>query len=207
MKLTLPRRIVVWALAVAALTLSAAQAQENRWTESYRLESLGKYAEAQKAVESLATQIPADEFATLRTAWLLYLQGRYGEAEQRYLAALAANPRSLEARGGVMLPRMAQYRWVEAIAAGQEALAESAWDYTAHTRIMACEEAMSQWDSLAKHAAELAARYPTDATPRVYWARAEAARRNIAHAKVLYYQVLERVPGHAEAGKFIKNNP
>lgn len=199
----LPRILAGLALGLA---LPVALAQENRWSESYRLEALGKYAEAQAAIESLASQAPANEFALVRSAWLAYLQGKYAEAEKRYQSAQAANPRSLDARLGLMLPRMAQYRWLDAIAAGREILAESAWDYTAHTRIMACEEAMSRWDDLAKHAAEVAGRYPSDATVLVYWARAEAARRNTARAKALYLQVLERVPGHIEAGKFLKFN-
>lgn len=205
MKSTFPLRAFAGILAACAIALPA-RAQFDYWSESYRLEALGKYAEAQGALESQATRAPANEFAILRTAWLLYLQGKYAEAEKRYLNALAANPQSVEARLGVMLPRMAQYRWMDAIAAGREVLSESGWDYTAHVRIMICEEAMSRWDDLAKHAGEVAARYPTDATVLVYWARAEAARRNVPRAKALYTQVMERVPGHIEADKFLKNN-
>jgi hypothetical protein len=86
-------------------------------------------------------------------------------------------------------------------------LSESQWNYTAHVRIMIGEEALSRWEDLAKHAAEVSARYPTDATILVYWARAEAALKHTRKARELYAQVLERVPGHIEASTYIRNVP
>ena len=182
----------------------AAQAQTDAWAASYRLESTGQYAEAQAQIAALAAKQPANEFAVIRSAWLAYLQGKYGEAETSYLKARQLNPRSVEALLGLMLPQMAQYRWLDAIETGRKVLAENAWDYTAHVRIMACEEALSRWDALAKHAAELSTRFPADATALVYWARAESALRNTSKARQLYTQVLERFPSHAEAARYLK---
>ena len=182
-----------------------ARAQANPWYDSYQLEYLGKYAEAQAKIEPQATQ--RNEFALIRSAWLLYLQGKYADSAARYRAAAELNPRSTEAPLGAMLPLMAEYRWAEAIESGRKVLADNPWDYTTHVRLMVCEEALSRWDDLARHAAEVSQRYPTDATVMVYWARAESALRNIPRAKQLYAQVMERVPYHIEATKFLKNNP
>lgn len=192
------------ALAAGLAIALASNAQADSWSESYRLEALGRYAEAQAQIAPLSTRQPAHEFAVIRAAWLTYLQGRYPEAETLYQRALSVNPRSIEASLGVMLPQMAQYRWADAIKTGRKLLSDSPWDYTAHVRIMICEEAMSRWDDLARHAAEVSLRYPTDATILVYWARAESALRNVRRARELYTQVTERVPGHAEAGKYLK---
>jgi len=197
-------------LAIAmALLLTAARlgAQPDPWSESYRLEYLGKHADALALIEPFANRQPVNEFAIMRTAWLLHLQGRYAEAEKRYLRAAEVNPRSLEAKLGVMLPQMALYRWNDAIQSGRKVLAESQWNYTAHVRIMISEEALSRWEDLSKHASEVSARYPTDATVLVYWARAEAALKRTRKAKELYAQVLERVPGHIEASTYLKNVP
>ena len=46
------------------------------------------------------------------------LQGKYAEAEKRYLRAAEVNPRSIEAKLGLMLPQMALYRWNDAIQSG-----------------------------------------------------------------------------------------
>lgn len=195
-------------VALAALFLApAASAQQDPWSESYRLEYLGKYADALALIEPFANRQPVNEFAIMRSAWLLHLQGRYAEAEKRYLRAAEVNPRSLEARLGVMLPLMALYRWNDAIQSGKKVLSESPWNYTAHVRIMISEEALSRWEDLSKHAAEVSARYPTDATVLVYWARAEAALKRTRKAKEIFAQVLERVPGHIEASSYIKNVP
>lgn len=190
-----------------ALATPMAGAQQDPWTESYRYEYIGKYAEALALIEPFATRQPINEFAIMRSAWLLHLQGKYAEAEKRYQRAAEVNPRSIEARLGIMLPQMALYRWNDAIQTGRKVLADSPWNYTAHLRIMICEEALSRWEDLSKHAAEVSARFPTDATLLVYWARAEAALKRTRKAKELYAQVLERVPGHIEAGNYIKNNP
>lgn len=196
------------ALALALLLSAAgAGAQPDPWSESYRLEYLGKYADALALIEPIANRQPVNEFAIMRSAWLLHLQGRYAEAEKRYQRAAEVNPRSIEARLGVMLPQMALYRWNDAIQSGRKVLAESQWNYTAHVRIMIGEEALSRWEDLSKHAAEVSARYPTDATLLVYWARAEAALKRTRKARELYAQVLERVPGHIEASTYIKNVP
>ena len=184
-----------------------AQSQQDPWAESYRLEVTGKYAEAHAVIEVLATKQPAHEFATLRSAWLLYLQGKFVEAERRYLRAAEINPRSIEPWLGAMLPQMAQYRWADAIKSGQKALETNPWDYTAHVRLMACEEALSRWSDLATRAAALAARYPSDATALVYAARAAAAQRDMRKARGNYAQVLERFPEHVEAKKFMSSNP
>ena len=195
-------KIVLLGCASAAIGMAHAQAES--WSASYRLESLGQYAEAQAEISGIVARESANEFAIIRSAWLAYLQGKHAGAEALYLKALQLNPRSVEASLGLMLPRMAQYRWVAAIESGRKVLAENAWDYTAHVRIMVCEEAMSRWEELSRHAAELSARYPADATVLVYWARAESALRNTRKARQLYAQVLERFPQHAEAAGYLK---
>lgn len=186
-----------------ALVASGALAQTDPWAESYRLEAAGKYADAQALIEPLATRQPPNEFAALRVGWLLYLQARHAESEKQYRRAADAYPRSLEARLGLMLPLMAQSKWQDAIRAGREVLAASPWQYTAHARLMVCEEATSRWDDLAKRGAEVSARYPSDANALVYWARAESALGNSHKARTLFQQVLERIPGHTEATRYL----
>ena len=201
---SIERRCLVLTAALLVAATAQAQTQTEAWSASYRLESAGQYAEAQAQIAEMATRQPANELAVIRSAWLSHLQGKYAEAETLYLKARQVNPRSMEALLGLMLPRMAQLRWLDAIETGRKALAENAWDYNAHVRIMVCEEALSRWDALAKHAAEVSVRFPADATSLVYWARAESALRNTRRARQLYGQVLERFPNHAEANKYIK---
>lgn len=195
--------------AFALLTSGSAAAQNNVsvWQESYMLESAGKYAQASAFMDSVLRESPTHEFALMRHAWLNYLQGKYNDALRDYNHILFVNPQSLEARLGLTLPLMAQQRWREAAIEAHKVIAVSEWDYTAHMRMLVCEEAERKWDELAHHATELALRYPSDASVLVYLARAEAWRGNIRNAKAAYIKVLTRVPAHVEALAYLKNNP
>ena len=99
-------------LAGALALAQSAAGQSEPWAASYRLESLGQYAEAQAEVGKVLAAQPGHEFALIRSAWLAYLQGRYAESEGLYLKAAQRNARMVEASQGLMLPLMAQYRWV-----------------------------------------------------------------------------------------------
>jgi tetratricopeptide (TPR) repeat protein len=182
----------------AALPASAADPQvAEAFANSYRLEGRKQYVEAAKPMEALASK--GNEFAQLRLAWLAYLQAKYDDSERIYAAVIERKPTALEPRLGRMLPLMAAKRWDDAIAEGQAALVQSAWDYTAHVRLLACEEALGQWDAVETHAANLAAVFPSDATALVYLARAKAIKGDKAAAREAYDQVLERAPANAEA--------
>lgn len=196
-------------IGVAALLLMAAAsawADESPWQKSYRLEAAGKYVEASAALDGANGNTDAD-LALMRRGWLAYLQGRYNEAVDFYGRAIGKNPKSLEARNGVTLPLLAQQRWREAASHARQAIAESAWDYTAHLRLMVAEEGQRDWKTLAEHAEKVAEHYPSDATALVYLARAHAWMGNTRAAKEAYGRVLNRVPGHIEATGYRSGNP
>lgn len=181
----------------------AVLAVDDAWMRSYSLEANGQYIEAAKTIEKFLKQIPDNEFAELRSGWLYYLAGNYTRSITHYQTALKLNNLSLEARLGLTLPLMAQGRWREAAIENNEVIKVSKWNYYAHIRLMACEEALKQWDELLKHTQEVHSRYPADATILVYSARAYKQAGNTAKAKQMYDEVLVRVPGHIEASRFM----
>lgn len=195
-------------MAVLFLMVAASSvwADESPWQKSYRLEAAGKYAEASAALDSTDGSVDAD-FTLMRRGWLSYLQKRYNESVDFYGRAISKNPKSLEARNGITLPLLAQQRWREAASHARQVIAESAWDYIAHQRLMVAEEGQRDWKTLAEHAARVAERYPADATALVYLARAHAWREETNAAKRAYGRVLIRVPGHIEATSYSVGNP
>jgi len=174
---------------------------DDSWTRSYALESSGQYIDAAKSIEKFLKQIPSNEFAEMRSGWLYYLAGNYSRSIKHYQTAIKINNQSIEARLGLTLPLMAQARWREAANESQSVIKQSKWNYYAHIRLMACEEALKQWDTLLKHANEAKIRYPGDATILVYLARAYKQTMNKSKMKDTYNQVLIRVPGHIEASR------
>lgn len=191
-------------LAVCSLLLGHGIAYaQSPWAESYRLEADGAYEAAIAALAAVIDADPSHEFAIMRRAWLEYLNGDYNAAIRDYRRARELNPESLEALLGLALPLLAQRRWREAAATAEQGLAVAPWNYYAHIRLMAAEEGLQRWQTLAEHAAAAAARFPSDATILVYLARAEAARGNVAAASRAYSQVLERFPEHEEAAAYL----
>ena len=180
----------------------AAAGPAEAFASSYRLEAKKQYVEAGQSIEALAAA--GNELAQLRLAWLSYLQGKYEPAERAYAAIIERSPNAIEPRLGRMLPLMAAKRWDDAISEGQMVLNQSAWDYTAHVRLLACEEAKGEWDLVEKRATQLAANFPTDPTALVYIGRAKAFKGDKVAAREAYLQVLERVPGNAEAAAQLK---
>lgn len=184
---------------------ATAAAEDSFWSESYRQEALGKYADAMDSINTWLKMHPKHEFGIMRRGWLNYLQGKYNASIKDYRSAISLNDKSLEARLGVMLPLMAQNKWREALVYGQQIIAIAPWNYYAHVRLLRCEEALEQWSTLANHAHQVFLRYPSDATIIVYIARAHDKLGNTKSAIKAYEDVLERVPGHVEASQYISS--
>ena len=178
----------------------------HRFQLNYEGEAEGNFDAAIRALEPIVEANPNHEFAALRMGWLEYLRGDYNESARSYHHALDLNESSLEARLGLLLPLLAQQRWREAAAEAQRVLEIAPWNYYAHVRLMVAEEGQRQWQTLARHAREVGARYPSDATILVYLARAEARQGNLDAALAAYEQVLERFPTHEEASAFVAQN-
>ncbi|MDQ6954835.1 MAG: hypothetical protein Q9M20_05270 [Mariprofundaceae bacterium] len=195
--------LVLLAFAIPA----SAKTLNDTWMSSYTLEANGEYEKAAAVIQPYLDSGELSEFATLRYAWLNYLQGNFNDAVRSYKQAMAQNKRSIDAKLGITLPLMAQQRWRESMRYLKQTLAEAPLNYTAHTRLMVCEEGLRQWETLEKHASTVSAYYPTDATALVYLARSYAWQGKDLLAKSVYRKVLVRIPAHVEALQFIKNNP
>lgn len=197
-------RFLIAAMATAVCCLAArVAAAQDPWQDSYTAEAAFDYRRAIEALGPVLAESPDHEFALMRRGWLHYLEGQAGESIRDYRRAIELNDRSLEARLGIMLPLLAQQRWREASAYGQDVLAVAPWNYYAHVRLLVAEEGLRQWGAVVERARALAARYPSDATAYVYLARALAAQGRRDEAADAYRRVLERLPSNAEALQFL----
>jgi len=180
---------------------------KNDWMGSYTMEASGEYEKAAALLLPYMGVGERSEFATLRYAWLNYLQGNFNDAARSYKKAMQQNPRSIDAKLGITLPLIAQQRWREAMGYINQVLAQAPLNYTAHSRLLMCEEGLRKWQKLEKHARTVSAFYPTDANALVYLARSYAWQGKVLLAKSVYNKVLIRIPSHLEALKYINNNP
>ena len=191
--------IFIFSITYNAISL----AQDNPWSQSYKLETQKKYNDAAKLILPFADKSKKSEYALLRLGWLNYLAGNYNKSIKWYQEASDLNAKSIDARLGIMLPLMAQLRWREAQNYAEQVLTVAPWQYYAHVRLMACEAAQQEWDKLEKHATSVSQHYPTDADSLVFLARAEAKLGKIAEAKSNYQKVLQMYPDHLEALKYL----
>ncbi len=171
------------------------------WSDSYKLESQKQYAQA---AQVLAPLVQTQELAQLRVAYLAYLQGKYDESIAGYTKASQMNAFSLDAPLGMTLPLLAQGRFEDAALQARAVLAKCAWNYTAHVRLLACEEGLRNWSAMVTHARMLVLRYPSDAALWVYLGRAEARLGSKDQAIQSYQRVLQLYPAHAEALAYLQ---
>ncbi|WP_455220631.1 tetratricopeptide repeat protein [Kaarinaea lacus] len=198
--------ITVLGIVSLTILLNTALAEIDPWTESYRLEGLYQYEAANNALNSVASKDPKNELLLLRRGWLEYLAGNHSKSIEYYKKAANANSQSLEAQLGMMLPLMAQQRWREAMLNANKVLEAAPWNYHAHIRLMSCEQALKQWSTLEKHAQQVAARYPTDASVWVFLGRARHHLGNKDSARNAYEKVLQLVPENFEASQYVARN-
>jgi len=201
------RTMLFICLLLSSVSTAIAKDSNSDWMNSYSLEASGDYEKAAALLLPYMHEGERSEFATLRYAWLNYLQGNFNDAARYYKKAMAQNPRSIDAKLGLTLPLMAQQRWREAARYAHQILNTAPFNYAAHIRLMACQEGLRQWPDLEKHAANLSASYPTDSSSLVYLARAYAWQGKTLLAKSIYQKVLMRIPAHIEALQYVKQNP
>ena len=187
-------------LSVTFFVCLPAHANDEAWTESYRLEQVFQYDAAINALKAISSN---SELVLLRRGWLNYQKGSHSSAINHYQKAIAKNPDSLDARLGVMLPLLSQQRWREAAKHANKVLAVAPWNIHAHLRLMKCEQQLKQWKELEKHASAVYKRYPSDASVLVFLARAQLKQGNSAAARKTYAKVLELYPDNFEAKQYV----
>ena len=183
------------------ISISSAVAEVNPWKESYRLEQVFQYDAAIRVLKNISSD---NELVTLRRGWLNYSKGTHSKSIEYYKKAIKINNNSLDARLGIILPLLEQQRWREAASNANKVIEIAPWNYYAHVRLMLTEEALKQWDKLAKHSSAVHQRYPSDATVLVYMARANHKLDNKQKAKNFYQKVIELIPDHFEAKQYTK---
>lgn len=199
------KKYILLSFLIAFFTQTAL-AGETAWQKSYNFEAKGKYQKATSAIEPLTRKGNNKEFAWLRLGWLNYLQANYNDAKEAYRQALRINPKSLDARLGLVKPLLAQQRWREAELQIKKVLQKAPLNLSANLVLMAIHQHNKDWKALQDLAYKLLRYYPGSADSWVYLARAYAWQKQVKLAKQSYQRVLAIFPKNLEAEYYLSHN-
>lgn len=192
------------AVLAAALGCGVAQAgadggAADQFQRSYESEAAGKVQDAIAALDALPQPQQTGYVAQLRRGWLLYKLGKHAEAIEAYARAIAQEPRSVEARVGVLLPAMALRRWSDVEIGAKEAVRLDPGNYLANLRLAFAVYNLGRYAESAAVYKRLSEGYPSDVEVRsgLGWALLKSGKA--AEAATEFRAVLEVAPKNALA--------
>ena len=148
--------------AAADIDMEAAQVLQ----QSYDRESQGKLADSLTTLDTLPSARQSTYIAQLRRGWLLYRLGRYAESVEAYGRAIAAAPKSIEPRLGILLPQQALRRFSDVEAQAKAALTIDPQNYLATLRLAFALYNQNRFADATALYAHLKELYPSDVDVR-----------------------------------------
>lgn len=175
--------------------VDAAQALQ----QSYDREGAGKLAESLSSLDSLPPARQGTYMAQLRRGWLLYRLGRYADAIESYQRAIAAAPKAIEPRVGVLLPQQALRRYSDIETQAKAVLAIEPHNYLATLRLAFAYYSSGRYAEAVGLYAALKDLYPSDADVRsgLGWSLLKSGRSSEATRELR--ELLSIHPRHALA--------
>lgn len=169
------------------------------WKASYTAESAGQF----QAALSALTELPAPQrdgyFASFRRGWLLYRLNQHAESVAAYKLAAVAEPASIEARVGLLLPLMALTRWNDVAALAEDVLKRDPENYLALQRLAFAKFSSEHFPEAEVVYRRLVEHYPSDIEMRAAlgWVCLRMGKQK--EAVGLFKQVLEISSEHVSA--------
>lgn len=195
-RVTLAVAALAWTVAGPAMGRAAAVSQ--LYQASYDLEAMQDYAGALSRMDDIGDQ-GEDYVYHLRRGWLLYLLGRHGDSAVAYQAAIGAQPGSVEARQGLVLPLMSLKQWPDAQAVCVELLQISPEDYRGNSRLAYILYSMGRYGESAELYRKVLVHYPSDVEMQAGLGWAQLKQGDAMAARKTFSAVLRLAPSHVSA--------
>ncbi|MBL6944638.1 MAG: tetratricopeptide repeat protein [Bacteroidales bacterium] len=170
---------------------------QKAFSESYKLEQDGEYAEAINVLKDVYNQ---DSYEiNLRLGWLHYLSGLFNESTPYYQRCIQLIPLSIEARFGIVNPAAAMGNWTQVENTYNDILAMDSENYTANYRLGLIYYGKGDYKTAAKYFEKLLNHYPFDYDSIIMSAWTYFKMGEMRKAKVLFNKALLNQPNNKSA--------
>ncbi len=132
------------------------------YQDAYRLQAEGEWEASADILKEVLTSEPRAYEANLRLGWLSYWLGEHEHSLKFYSVAAQVAPRATEPQLGLMLPLLAQRRFVEVEQRGYRILKDDPYNYYANLRLTAALLGAGKFGLARGYAEKMLARYPAD---------------------------------------------
>ncbi|HET6339015.1 MAG TPA: tetratricopeptide repeat protein [Polyangiales bacterium] len=169
------------------------------WKASYVAEAAGQFQAAVQALTALPSPQRDGYLASFRRGWLLYRLNQHTESVAAYKLAAMAEPASIEARLGLLLPLMALTRWNDVAVLAEDVLKRDPENYLALQRLAFAKFSSEHFPEAEVVYRRLVEHYPSDVEMRAAlgWVCFRMGKQQ--EATTLFKQVLELASEHVSA--------
>lgn len=179
----------------------AQQSADVAFSKSYAFEYETQYS---KAINSL-TELHSDSYQiNLRLGWLYYLSKDYVRSEQCYRKAVSAEPSSIEARFGLVLPISTVGNWNSVLLVYLEIVKLDPNNSIANYRLASIYNTRKDYLNATTFVSRVLKLYPFDYDSNLLFGKILMAQAKNPEAKLHFSKALEYNPQSEEAKTALK---
>ena len=175
----------------------AQNGKSEAFSKSYIFESNKNYKAAITALEAIYSD--ASYPVNLRLGWLHYLDGNYRQSRIYYQKAIQTEPKSVEARLGIVLPLSAEDNWKEVVLVYKKILEIDPGNSLVNYRLALIYYNRKEFEKAVPHIKKVTAMYSFDYDSQLLLAKIEVSRGNIMEAQKALGICLQYSPSSKEA--------
>jgi tetratricopeptide (TPR) repeat protein len=172
----------------------------SHFNASLAFEKQGKYADALKEMEAIASEGKDNYAVNVRLGWLYYENRQYDSSENYYRQAITlSGQKSVEAMLGMTLPLAAKQDWKEVESTYRKLLAVDPQNYTANLRLGQIYLNQGDYARAATNLGSVLDHYPADYEAVLSSAWNDYSLGKTADARKLFERTLMLSPGDTSA--------
>lgn len=179
-------------LTLFGASLFAQNPSIDAFSDSYNFETEKEYTKAVDALQEVYN--PTSYNINLRLGWLYYLHEEYLKSKSYYNKAIALEPKSVEAKLGLIYPLSALNNWDEVMSVYQKILDVDPHNTTSHYQLAYIYFVRKQYEKAAKHLNSVLDLYPFDYHSNALLGSVYVKLGQIKEAKSHYIKALQYDP-------------